>query len=133
MAKPFSDAPRDAIKSEFARRLQAKMMEKSMRQSDLMRAMNVHLPKANHISRDSISKYLRAMNLPGPIYVTALAKALHCKAEELIPAAGLPQSAESLAFDMRQTTDGNVWLRINQAVPWATALKIAALLKSEAT
>lgn len=131
MSKIYADAPRDALKTEFARRLQAKMMEKSMRQSDLMRAMNVHLPKANHISRDSISKYLRAMNLPGAIYLQALAKALGCKQDDLMPAAGLPQTGDSLAFDMRQTVDGNVWLRINQAVPWGDALKIAAILKGE--
>ena len=129
--RPYSEAPRDALKSEFARRLQTKMLENGIRQSDLMRAMNVHLPKDSSLGRDNISKYLRGMNLPSPVYLTAMAKALGCKMDDLIPTAGLPQTGDSLAFDMRQTNDGNVWLRINQAVPWTDALKIAAILKGE--
>ncbi len=127
--RPYSDAPRDALKVEFARRLQAKIMEKGIRQSDLVRMANVHLDKGSQIGRDSVSKYLLAMNPPNPIFLSAIAKALGCKSEDLMPSAGLPSTGESLAFDMRQTNDGNVWLRVNQSVPWDDALKIAAILK----
>jgi len=127
--RPYSDAPRDALKVEFARRLQAKLIEKGIKQSELVRLANVHLDKGSQIGRDSVSKYILGMNLPNPIYLTAIAKALGCKPEDLMPTAGLPSTGESLAFDMRQTNDGNVWLRVNQSVPRDDALKIAAILK----
>lgn len=128
-----ADAPRDAIKVDFASRLQARMVAKGLRQSDLARAAALHMPEDNKMGRDSISLYIRGRNLPSPTYLSALAKALDRKPEDLMPTRGLPTAQEiSPAMDVREMSDGNVWLRINQAVPWGTAIKIMSLLKIDA-
>jgi transcriptional regulator with XRE-family HTH domain len=128
-----SDAPRDAIKIEFANRLQARMIDKGYRQSDLARAAAANLPKGTKMGRDSISLYIRGKSLPSPTYLTAIAQALDCKPEDLMPVRGLPTAQEiSPPLDVREMSDGNVWLRINQAVPWSIALEVMTALKRAA-
>lgn len=125
------DAPKEAIKIEFARRLQQRMTAKDMRQADLARAIRQQLPKNTKFNRDTISVYIRGKSLPNPVYLEAIARALSCTPEELMPSRGLPSAADvAPSFDMRETSDGNVWLRVNQGVSWEVATKIMQMLKS---
>lgn len=133
--KPASlpaDAPADMVKIEFARRLQAKMIEKGLRQIDLARRAEELLPDGNRFGRDSVSLYVRGKHMPGPTYLKAMADVLGCDSEDLLPTRGIPTAQEMSApsLDMKQTEDGNIWLRINQAVPFATAVEILKVLKS---
>mgnify|MGYP002683741061 CR=1 FL=1 len=125
-----ANAPKDAVKIEFARRLQAAMVAKGMQQSDLARSAQIHLPKDKRFGRDSISLYIRAKSLPGPLHLKALCAALGRKPEELLPTRGIPSAGENTpTFDARDLGDGNTWLRINQAVPWNAAIEIMRLVK----
>jgi len=109
------------------------MIEKGMTQSDLMRATNKLLPVGHSMSRDSVSKYLRGKNVPNPIYATAMAKSLGIKPDELLPNRGplTRDNASDMAapFRMIEQGDGNVWVSINMAMPWATALEVMQLVK----
>lgn len=124
------DAPQDAVKGEFARRLQERLIAKGMRQSDLARATALHMPKDTKFGRDSVSIYIRGKSLPGPTSLAAMAKALDCKPEDLMPSRGLPSANEaSPSLDAKELADGNVWLRVNQAVPWDVAISVMSALK----
>ncbi len=126
-----ADAPVDAVKAEFARRLQRAMIANNWNQSDLARRA-AKFTAGKEFPRDNISKYIRGHVLPGPHHLEALARALGVKASDILPARGVPRAgAEHPAFDMRATGDGNVWLRINQAVSMTTATKIMQLMQTE--
>lgn len=125
------DIPSDAVKQEFARRLQRAMVKKGWTQSELARQAARFAPNKQMI-RDNISKYIRAKVLPGPLHLAALCKALGMEPDELLPTRGMPSAGghDRPPFDMRFLEDGNAWLRINMAVPQSVALKIAELLQS---
>lgn len=124
---------REAVALDFAQRLQARMLEKGMTQSDLMRATNRLLPVGHSMSRDSVSKYLRGKNIPNPIYAAAMAKSLGMKPDDLLPSRGplTRDSASDMAapFKMTEQGDGNVWVSINMAMPWDVALEVMKLVK----
>lgn len=122
------ELPTDAVRLEFARRLQRAMIEKGWTQSELARRASAYAPQKRMI-RDNVSKYIRGRVLPGPLHLQALCKALGKKPEDLLPTRGTPTGgAETPSMDLRDLQDGNAWLRINQAVPMTTALEIARLL-----
>jgi len=123
-------APKDAVKTEFARRLQAAMISKGWRQSELARRAEQHLPHGRKFGRDSVSLYIRGKTLPSAVFLHALCKALGKEPEELLPTRGMPAAGDANPpLDVRDLDDGNVWLRVNQAVPWPIALKVLELLK----
>lgn len=125
-----ANAPKDAVKIEFARRLQVAMIAKGLQQSDLARNAQLQLPKGKRFGRDSISLYIRAKSLPGPLHLKALSAALGMKQDDLLPTRGIPYAGEhSPSFDARDLGDGNTWLRINQGVPWPVALQVMQLIK----
>lgn len=128
------DAPKEAIKIEFARKLQQRMTAKDMRQADLARAIRRQLPKDTKFNRDTISVYIRGKSLPNPVYLEAIARALGCTSDELMPSRGLPSASDvAPPLDMRQTSDGNIWLRVNQGVSMEVAAKIMQLLRDGKT
>lgn len=124
----MSAAPIAAAKAEFARRLQQRMVEEGWNQSELSRRASMHLDAP--MGRDNVSGYVRGLHMPGPLHLAALAKALRCQPQDLLPARGVPSAADhNPPLDVRDAGEGNAWLHINQAVPWEKALKIMALLK----
>lgn len=129
---PLPDgAPRDAVKMEFAKRLQHLMVSKGWNQSELARR-TAHHTSDGKFGRDSVSVYIRGMSLPGPTHLNALARALDVKAEELLPSRGVPSVGDSAPpLDVREISPGRVWLKVNQAVDWTTALKVMQLLKGQ--
>lgn len=85
-------------------------------------------------NRDNISKYEKAMVLPLPVQLNALAKALGKSAEELLPEAahGLTTAMGETSAIALQTVEGDsdhAWLRINQKVDMGVAFKILELLR----
>lgn len=123
-------APTDAVKMDFARRLQRAMVEKGWNQSELARRAAKFAPGEKFI-RDNVSKYMRGKVLPGPVHLSALCKAIGKKPEDLLPIRGLSGGPESsVPFAVTDAGDGQMWLRINMAVSWDTAMKIQQLIRS---
>lgn len=126
----------NAIRGEFARRLQDAMIHKGWSQSDLARFASRHLPKPapgqkrgnSGIRRDLISKYIGGVMLPNPVNLDALAKALGVEPGDLMPTV-VPGVRNDLApFELRALPDGRVFVRVAQTMSQQTALKILGLL-----
>lgn len=125
-------APADAVALEFASRLQKQLDRKGWTQSDLAREATKFMEKGE-VTRDSVSKYINARFLPGNAKMHAIAKAFGVEVEDLRPATGITGTSEKhAAMGVRDLGDGKAWLRINQPVPWLTAIKILELLKGDA-
>lgn len=132
------DVPVEQAKIEFGKRLQKAMNEKGWNQSELAAEAAKHLPRekregkslADAFGRDKVSMYIRGRTLPTPMYLRALSKALGKTTEELLPTRGRASAVRNAPpLDFRQMEDGNVFLRVNQAVSLETAIEIVALLK----
>jgi transcriptional regulator with XRE-family HTH domain len=90
-----------AVYAEFGRRLQARMIQLGWNQSELSRRATAYLPRATKgqvqgyaLGRDRISSYVRGKYLPRPEALEAIAKALQCKASDLLPPEGVPSVVE---------------------------------------
>lgn len=133
------DSSELAVYAEFGRRLQARMNQLGWNQSELSRRATAHLPapakgqvQGHSLGRDRISNYIRGKYLPRPDALDALAKALKCKAEDLMPHKGVPSVVEELpAMEMRSVDGHRVAMRINRTVSQKTATEIMALLLAE--
>lgn len=129
--------PKDAVKLEFGRRLQMAMIQKGMNQSDLARRLEMEIrvdEQGNpiRVGRDSISTYIRGKVLPSPARLKALAKILDVTETDLLPTPGRVSSIPNApSIETRDLGDGNVWLRINQGLPWSDALRILAILRGD--
>lgn len=121
-------APKEAVMAEFGRLLQRLMVEKNWNQSDLARAAAKFMPDKK-FHRDNVSMYVRGQSLPGPVRLNALAKALGTDTQTLLPTRGVEHVEErNPPLDARWMGDGNVWLRVNQAVSQEAAMKVLAIL-----
>ena len=126
-----ASAPVEAIKREFAKQLQNRMVEKGWNQSELARRAADHTT-SGRFGRDVISGYIRGRNLPGPTMLHALSEALECEPSDLLPARDVPSVDKTTpSFDMKEMEDGRVWLRINRSVDWSTAAEIMSLIRKE--
>jgi len=123
------DAPTEKARAEFAKRIQHFMARKGWSQADLSNESSKHMPQGKTIGRDSISYYVRGKSFPTAPRINALAKALGVKPEELVPTRGV-RTAENPSVEVRETSDGKVWLRVNQHVDWSVAVKVLEILKS---
>lgn len=127
------------VYAEFGRRLQARMIELGWNQSELSRRATEHLPKAakgqvqgHSLGRDRISSYIRGKYLPRPDALEAIAKALKCRPEDLLPAGRVPSVVEEGPLMEMKSLDGNrVAIRLNRVVSQQTALAIMTLLAKE--
>ena len=125
------NAPADAVKAEFAARLQRRMADKGWNQSELARRASVHLENGE-IGRDSVSIYMRGKSLPNPANLAALARALGCEPADLLPSRGVPSASSATPpLDARDLGDDRAWLRVNQAVRWSTAIQIMQLIRED--
>lgn len=113
-------------------RLNALLAERGWNQSDLARHASKFLPPGDELGRDSISGYVLGKSVPGPARMLALSKALGVDQSYLAPPGTLPDPEGVIpAFEAKTLGGGRTWLRVNQAVSTATALKIMALLSTE--
>lgn len=129
-----ASAPVDAVKVEFARRLQHAMNRKGWDQAELARRAGASAGRDSKLKlgRDSVSKYTRGLNLPGPAALSAIAKALGVKPEDLLPTRGVASAGDANPpLDIRVIEGGMVWLKVNQSVPYDIAMQIMKLLKTE--
>lgn len=127
--KVADNVPVETVKAEFARRLNKYMVKKGWNQSELARQAEAH-SKGRRFGRDNVSVYIRGKVLPGPTHLDALCKAFGIKPEDLLPKRVAREAGEKYpSLDMRQLSDGRVWLRINQAVPFETALEIMRVIR----
>jgi transcriptional regulator with XRE-family HTH domain len=129
------DAPKDMAKREFANRLQARMIDKGLNQSELARRVEMELRKAEpdiKFGRDNISNWIRAVYMPNPTWLAALAKVLDCEPADLVPTRGVKSSeSSSPPLMVRELEDGKLWLRLNMAVDFDIFLKIMALVEEQ--
>jgi transcriptional regulator with XRE-family HTH domain len=126
----FPRSPQEA-KREFARRLQAARLEKGFNQSELARRAAKYMVDKK-FGRDLIGPYERALKLPSPVHLSALARALGKTPQELLPYQGVPGSEVNrvVPMDLQDIGDGKAWIRINEQVPWETAIKIIELVRA---
>ena len=114
-------APKEVLRREFSKRLQAQMIEKGWNQSELARRAS--------IGRDNVSSYIRGIAMPGPLHLSALSRALGMTNDTLLPAKSMPSIDESFpALDIRAVGPSKAWLRVNQAVSMEDAIKIMQIL-----
>ena len=126
-------APPEAIRREFAKRLQNALNDRGWTQSELARRMAPYL-KSSRIGRDNISKYIRAKVLPLTHVLEAMAKALEMESRDLLPSRASRATAEEPApIGLRDLGDVRAWLEIHvsQELPWPTALKVIGLLRGD--
>ncbi len=128
-----SFAPKEQIRAEFARRVQAAMIRKGWNQSETARQAALHIPD-KRFGRDLVSGYVRGRILPSPVHLNALCRALGTTPEEIMPSGGLPSAGEvSSPLKMEDIGEGRVLLQVNQVVDMGTALKILHLLQEKSS
>lgn len=125
-----SGAPPEAIRTEFARRLQAALNERGWTQSELARRV-APLLKDSRIGRDNISKYVRGKVLPMPPALEAISKVLEMRANELLPMRAAASGTEHPPISVRDMGGDQemAWVQINMALPWNKALEITRIIK----
>lgn len=118
-------------RQQFAKKLQYALVARGWTQSELARRMQMQLPPdaQGEVRRDLVSRYLKAIHLPGPIYLKAMADALKMEPDDLLPPEDPSSLDATVRFRFTDLGDGKVQLQINQVLPYAVALKIAALLE----
>ena len=115
------------------------MIQLGWNQSELSRRATGHLPKpakgqvqGHSLGRDRISNYIRGKYLPRPDALAALAKALQCAPEDLVPVGGMPSVIEEGPMMEMKSIDGvRVAIRLNRVVSQKTATAIMTLLMQE--
>lgn len=110
--------------TEFADRLKSLMLERGWTNSELSRQASAHCPEGRTIGRDLIGQYVKGIFLPGPINLTAIARAFGVSPSDLVPNRGGFESIPVSDLDVKNVGDGMALLQVNMRVPWATALKV---------
>lgn len=125
----LSGAPPEAIRMEFARRLQNAMNERGWTQAEMARRV-APLLKNRRLGRDNISKYVRGKVLPLPVALDAICKVLDLKTSDLLPVRATPvASQEYPPINIRMSPDSDMgWLQINMALPFDTIVGIQQLI-----
>ena len=113
-------------RKDFAKRLFHLLGEKEWNQSDLAREAG--------INRDSVSRYIRAQNLPDLVNLKKMADALGVEQNDLLPnfdMQAIEDSDDEVAFEIRALNDdpSQSLLRFNRILPTSVALKIAGMLE----
>lgn len=121
--------PKEHVRLEFARCLQAALIRKQWNQSDLARQAALHAPDQK-FGRDLVSGYIRGRILPSPVHLDCLCKALNMTVDELMPG-GLPRAGGERMLPplkMQVVGDNRVLLQINQVVDQSVAMKVFTLI-----
>lgn len=121
---PLTDTtPRFLTKQEFSRRLYSSMLGKGWTQAELARR--------SQIDRSVISGYILGRNMPSPLKLKQLCKALDMTEQALLPnyiENAIDKDTPALDFKASTSVPGKSWLRVNRLVDNATALKVAELI-----
>lgn len=116
-------------RKEFAKRLFHLLGERNWNQSDLAREAG--------INRDSVSRYIRAQNLPDLVNLKKMADALGVEQNDLLPnfdMQAIEDDDGEPAYEMRASSDdpSRSVLRFNREVPTSIAIKIIGMLEDSA-
>lgn len=132
------DGSAQAVKNEFARRLQTRYADRGWNQSDLAREASKFLPKpmrgqkqGKRIGRDQISHYTRGVSLPRPDVLRALAKALGCEPADLMPGAVPSTAMPATPFRITSLPDGRVRLVVDRPISMKKAMDIVRIMETE--
>lgn len=133
VATVVGSMPKDMVKADFGRRLNRAIVAKGWNQSEFSRQTTRHTPRGGTpLTRDLVSKYIGGKVIPNPVNLKIILDTLGIKREDLLPAGVMPEAGDAIPpIDVRDAGEGMVWLRVNQAVPWATALAVLNILKGE--
>ena len=110
-------------KDEFAKRLYALLQEKDMSQSELARQ--------SKLGRDSISQYIRAINVPSPKSLKKIADVFGLKPVELYPnyeAAAVEEELPETSFRSVTGDPDHMWVRLNIKLKKPQAVKIMSII-----
>jgi len=110
-------------KDEFAKRLYNLLLEREMNQSDLA--------KKAGLGRDSISQYVRAINVPSPKSLKKIAKVFGLDPSELYPnyeAAAVEEELPEQSFRAMPGDKEFMWVRLNIKLPKEKAVKIMGII-----
>lgn len=124
------DAPKDAVRREFARRLYHAMVMKGWNQSELARQVSTKLGKP--VPRDNVSNWVRGLVLPMGDRLIALAELFGMTPEDLVVSEGRPSAdLRNPKFELRGLNDGTSWLKVNRRVSRELGRKIVNMLEDE--
>lgn len=118
--------PKHLTKQEFARRLYQLMIGKGWRQSEMARRAK--------IQRNAISTYMLGKSFPTAANLRKLAQLFDMEPEDLLPnhiESAIDADNPALSMQVSPGAPDKAWLRINQLVPTALAVKILTLLQEE--
>lgn len=119
-------APRSLTKQEFGKRLYQLMLGKGWNQSQLARYAG--------IGRDSVSQYMRGRTFPTPQNLAALAKALSCRPEDILPnylESAVDREQPEIEIKGVHGDKDHMWVRINMRLPRLKALRILSVIHDE--
>jgi len=110
------------------------MAAKGWNQSDLAREATKFMPEGKSVNRDNISVYVNVKAMPGRDRLEAMARALGVETTDLLPNVMRPVSKNvTPTREVKDLGGGRVWLRVNQEISWAAAIKILQMLEEEAS
>jgi len=117
---------RSIRKQEFAKRLYGLLQERDMNQSDLA--------NKSGLGRDSISQYVRALNVPSPKSLKKICDVFGIQPSELYPnyeAAAVEEELPEQNFRAMSGDKGFMWVRLNIKLPSEKAVKIMGIINSD--
>ena len=117
---------RSIRKQEFAKRLYGLLQERDMNQSDLA--------NKSGLGRDSISQYVRALNVPSPKSLKKICDVFGIQPSELYPnyeAAAVEEELPEQNFRAMSGDKGFMWVRLNIKLPNEKAVKIMSIINSD--
>ena len=129
---PGPAADGDTAKVAFARNLNTLLLRKGWKQSDFANAAQKHMPKGAAFGRHLISAYMTGKNLPNPINLTAMAKALGVETTDLVPPASADfVGTEPPSMKLEFTPNGKARIFIDMELETDKAMRIMAIVNEQ--
>lgn len=110
-------------KRDFAARLRGALNAKDWSAAEMARRVSA---AGDTCGRYSITNYLNAKALPRTGRLRVMAHVLNMQPDDLLP--DTPSASDFPAFSMQESGKGQVWLRVNQRLPYAQAMQVLAIL-----
>ena len=143
LTRPGITATHNEVKRQFAERLRAALKRKGWSQARTVEQARRFLDAGERLGPAHLSHYLNARAIPQMSYLRALAQALEVSEQELlsgfpdplrngmtITVDDLPPPELHAATEVRDAENGEAWLKLNERVPWETAIEILRLVKA---
>lgn len=126
-------APRDTIRREFSKRLQALLRERGWNQSELARRLyGTTKDSAGRVvakGRDNVSGWVRGKVLPYDDAMDKLCNVLGVDRDALVPYELSPNTDRDIPpFEAKELGQDRIWLRINQQISKAQFKAIMAVI-----